>query len=123
MGASSRCGAFRVTAPDGVVTLSGFVGSYAEKIAAENATRGVKGVRAIAQEIEVRLPSDQKRSDDEIARRMLDILLWASWEMKRAFCPSTMASQVPGYFMDPAVQPHDASHIWPWSFFPGTRPP
>ena len=65
-----------VTAKDGVVTLSGFVGSYADKIAAENATRGVKGVQAIAQEIEVRLPSDQKRSDDEIARRMLDILLW-----------------------------------------------
>ena len=65
-----------VTAQDGVVTLSGFVGSYAEKIAAESATRGVKGVRAIAQEIEVRLPSDQKRSDDEIARRMIDILLW-----------------------------------------------
>jgi len=65
-----------VTAQDGVVTLSGFVGSYAQKIAAENASRGVKGVRAIAQEIEVRLPSDQKRSDDEIARRMIDILLW-----------------------------------------------
>ena len=65
-----------VTAQDGVVMLSGFVGSYAEKIAAENAARGVKGVRAIAQEIEVRLPSDQKQSDDEIARRMLDILLW-----------------------------------------------
>lgn len=65
-----------VTAQDGVVTLSGFVGSYAQKVAAEKATHGVKGVRAIAQEIEVRLPSDQKRSDDEIARRMLDILLW-----------------------------------------------
>ncbi len=65
-----------VTAQDGVVTLSGFVGTYAQKIAAETATRGVKGVRAIAQEIEVRLPSDQKRSDGEIAGRMLDILHW-----------------------------------------------
>lgn len=65
-----------VAAQGGVVTLSGFVGSYAQKVAAERAVRGVKGVRAIAQEIEVRLPSDQKRSDDEIARRMLDILRW-----------------------------------------------
>ena len=65
-----------ITAQDGVVTLSGFVSSYAQKIAVERATHTVKGVRAIAQEIEVRLPSDQKRSDDEIARRMLDILLW-----------------------------------------------
>lgn len=65
-----------VTAQDGVVTLSGFVGSYAQKIAAEKAVRRVKSVRAIAEEIEVRLPSDQKRSDDEIAHRMLDILRW-----------------------------------------------
>jgi osmotically-inducible protein OsmY len=65
-----------VTAQDGVVTLSGFVGSLAEKVAAEQAARRVKGVRAIAEEIEVRLPSAQKRSDDEIARRVLDILDW-----------------------------------------------
>lgn len=45
-----------VTAQDGVVTLSGFVGSLAEKVAAEQAARRVKGVRAIAEEIEVRLP-------------------------------------------------------------------
>lgn len=60
----------------GVVTLSGFVRSYAEKLAAERAARRVKGVRAIAEEIEVRLPSDTKRADDEIAARALDILKW-----------------------------------------------
>jgi osmotically-inducible protein OsmY len=42
-----------------------------------NALRGVsKGVKAIAEEIEVRLPSDTKRADDEIAARALDILKW-----------------------------------------------
>jgi osmotically-inducible protein OsmY len=65
-----------VAANKGVVTLSGFVTSYAEKAAAERATRRVKGVKAIAEEIEVRLPSHTKRADDDIAARAVDILKW-----------------------------------------------
>jgi len=65
-----------VTANHGVVTLTGFVTSYAEKTMAERAARRVKGVKAIAEEIEVRLPSDTKRADDEIAARAVDILKW-----------------------------------------------
>ena len=65
-----------VAVENGVVTLTGHVSSYAEKIAAEQAVRRVKGVRAIAQEIEVRFPSDKKTADDEIAKRALDILRW-----------------------------------------------
>jgi osmotically-inducible protein OsmY len=65
-----------VTANDGVVTLTGHVSSYAEKTAAEGAARRVKGVRAVADEIEVRYPSDKKTSDDEIAKRALSILKW-----------------------------------------------
>jgi osmotically-inducible protein OsmY len=65
-----------VTAHHGVVTLSGFVGSYGEKFAAERAAQRVKGVRAIAEEIDVRLPSDKKHADDEIAARAADILKW-----------------------------------------------
>ena len=57
-----------VAAENGVVTLSGHVGSYAEKLTAERVVQRVKGVRAIAQEIEVRWPSNQKTNDDEIAR-------------------------------------------------------
>ena len=60
----------------GVATLSGHVGSFIEKHAAERAARRVKGVRAVAQEIEVRLPLDKKTSDDEIAARALKILDW-----------------------------------------------
>jgi osmotically-inducible protein OsmY len=67
-----------VTVEDGVVTLSGHVGSYAEKYAAEKAAKRVKGVRAIAQEIEIRFPSDKKTSDDQIAKRALDIIAWNS---------------------------------------------
>jgi len=65
-----------VTANKGVVTLTGFVTSYAEKLAAERAARRVKGVKAIAEEIEVRLPSDTKHADDEIAARAVNILHW-----------------------------------------------
>lgn len=67
-----------VTAEDGVVTLTGHVGSFAEKFTAEKATKRVKGVRAIAQEIEIRFPNDKKTSDDQIAKRALDIIAWDS---------------------------------------------
>jgi osmotically-inducible protein OsmY len=65
-----------VAADKGVVTLSGHVASYAEKLAAVAATRRIKGVRAIADEIQVRYPSDRKTSDDEIAKRAINILEW-----------------------------------------------
>lgn len=57
--------AIGVTAHDGVVTLTGFVGTYAEKLAAERAVKAIRGVRAVANDIVVRLMVD--RSDDEIA--------------------------------------------------------
>jgi osmotically-inducible protein OsmY len=65
-----------VTANHGVVTLSGHVGSYAQKQAAETAARRVKGVKAVAEEIEVRLPFDTKRSDDDIAAAAIHRLAW-----------------------------------------------
>jgi osmotically-inducible protein OsmY len=65
-----------VVVEDGVVTLTGHVSSYAEKIAAERAVKRVAGVHAVAQEIEVRYPSDKKTQDDQIAKRALDILAW-----------------------------------------------
>lgn len=65
-----------VTAKNGVVTLSEFVDSYAAKTAAERAAARVQGVKAIAEEIEVRLPSHQKHADDEIAERAVRILTW-----------------------------------------------
>jgi osmotically-inducible protein OsmY len=65
-----------VAVADGVVTLTGYVKSYAEKIAAERAVKRVKGVKAIAEEIEVRFLSDRKTADDQIAKRALDIIAW-----------------------------------------------
>ncbi|MFC5525370.1 BON domain-containing protein [Rhodanobacter ginsengisoli] len=67
-----------VTAERGVITLSGHVPSYTQKVAAERAAWRVKGVKAIAQEIQVRFPGDKKSNDDEIAQRAIDILAWTS---------------------------------------------
>jgi osmotically-inducible protein OsmY len=59
-----------------VVTLTGHVETFSEKFAAERAVRRVKGVTAVAQEIEVHLPADRKTADDEIAQRAVKILEW-----------------------------------------------
>src|SRR6476661_7716417 len=59
-----------------VVSLSGHVNSYAEKIAAIAAARRVRGVHAIAENIEVRYPFQSKTADDQIAKRAMDILKW-----------------------------------------------
>ena len=67
-----------VAVDQNVVTLTGHVGSYAQKLAALSAVRRVKGVHGIADEIEVRAPSDAKMSDDEIAGRAFNVLSWDS---------------------------------------------
>ena len=65
-----------VAAQHGVVTLSGIVSSLAEKVAAEQAARRVKGVQGIAQKIVVRLPTAHRHTDEEIADRALKVLNW-----------------------------------------------
>jgi osmotically-inducible protein OsmY len=67
-----------VSVDDGIVTLTGHVRTYNEKLVAEAATKRVKGVRAIAQEIVVRYPDDKKTADDQIAKRVLDVIAWDS---------------------------------------------
>jgi osmotically-inducible protein OsmY len=67
-----------VAADKGVITLTGHVASFAEKQAALAAARRVVGVQAIADEIQVRYPSNKKTADDEIAKRAVDILRWDS---------------------------------------------
>jgi osmotically-inducible protein OsmY len=65
-----------VTAHEGVVTLTGMVKSYPEKLAAERVTKRVRGVRAIANDVEVRLPGTAERTDTEIARAAVEALKW-----------------------------------------------
>jgi osmotically-inducible protein OsmY len=61
-----------VAVKDGVVTLSGFVSSYMEKDAAEKAAKRVYGVRAVANDLQVKLAST--RTDPEIARDVVEEL-------------------------------------------------
>jgi osmotically-inducible protein OsmY len=61
-----------LSARDGVVTLSGYVATYAARLAAERAARRVYGVKAIANELEVMLPVG--RIDPDIAKDALDAL-------------------------------------------------
>jgi len=65
-----------VAAKAGVVTLTGHVENYANKAAAEAAVRRVKGVKAVAEEIEVRLPFETKRDDGDIAAAAINRLMW-----------------------------------------------
>jgi osmotically-inducible protein OsmY len=67
-----------VAVDKGVVTLSGLVPSFANKLLVEKAVRRVKGVRAIAEELVVRYASMPKTSDPEIAKRVADVLEWDS---------------------------------------------
>jgi osmotically-inducible protein OsmY len=63
---------------DGVATLAGFVNSYADKWTAERAASKVKGVKAIANNIEVKLPSSSTRPDPDIAHAAVSALKWNS---------------------------------------------
>lgn len=67
-----------VAVDQGVVGLTGHVLSYGEKLAALKAVRRIRGVRAIADEIDVRVPNHKQTADDEIARRVADILNWCA---------------------------------------------
>ncbi|MGY3332495.1 osmotically-inducible protein OsmY [Mesorhizobium sp. USDA 4775] len=65
-----------VAVEEGIVTLTGHVSSYWEKTTAENVVKRVKGVKGIAEEIEVRLIGQKGTADDEIARRAVDAVTW-----------------------------------------------
>ena len=68
-----------VTADQGVVRLSGYVSTYAEKIAAEQAVKRVVGVRAAVMEsLEVRVMDGIADADEEIAMRARTSLSWAA---------------------------------------------
>jgi osmotically-inducible protein OsmY len=60
-------GEIGVTVKDGVVTLTGAVETYAEKVSAERAAMGVSGVRAVTDKIVVRLPSRFPATRDKTA--------------------------------------------------------
>jgi osmotically-inducible protein OsmY len=65
-----------VTVDLGAVSLLGTVDTYAEKWAAEEATKRVSGVRTVAQDLTVKLVGDHERSDSEVAAAVQRALEW-----------------------------------------------
>ena len=65
-----------VAVKDGVVTLTGWVDSYTKRWAAEDAAHRVRGVKAVANEIEVRLSPSSERTDADIAAAAVRALEW-----------------------------------------------
>lgn len=68
-----------VTVRDGVVTLTGWVDSTAAKWAAERCAQRVRGVRVVADDVEVRLPGSAERTDEDIAVAVSRALEWDSF--------------------------------------------
>jgi osmotically-inducible protein OsmY len=60
----------------GIVTLTGTVATYAEKVSAERAAKRLSGVRAVANDIEVQPIGSMKRTDTDIAQAVLRALDW-----------------------------------------------
>jgi len=60
----------------GVVTLTGIVDTYAKKVAAEKAVKNVIGVKAVADDIEVKYGDAYKKTDKEIAKAVVNALSW-----------------------------------------------
>ena len=73
-----------VAVKDGVVTLSGNVDSYTKRWAAERAAKRVSGVKAVAEEITVKLPDPYRRADEDIARSATNVLEWHFWSRMTA---------------------------------------
>lgn len=65
-----------VAVKDGVVTLTGYVDSYLKKLAAKEAALRVQGVKAVANDIQVRLPGMSERTDTDLARAAREALQW-----------------------------------------------
>ncbi len=71
--------ALAVSVKDGVVALSGHLGTFAEKRAVEKAVRRVAGVRGLALDLDVQLAPEHRRGDSDIARAALAALQWHAW--------------------------------------------
>jgi osmotically-inducible protein OsmY len=65
-----------VIVKNGIVTLTGWIDSYLKKVAAEEDAQRVPGVKAVVNDIEVRLPGSAERTDADLAKAVLDALRW-----------------------------------------------
>ena len=90
---------------NGVVTLAGYVDSYFDKWKAERVASRVKGVKAVANNIEVKLPSSSERPDPELAQAVA--AQRATAPLKDS--PSMNANPCSGCACELTARPH---HDW-----------
>jgi osmotically-inducible protein OsmY len=67
-----------VLVKDGMVTLNGYATSYIEKWSAVNAVKRVTGVKAITDEIEVKIPDVDRRTDEDITLAAINQIEWST---------------------------------------------
>jgi osmotically-inducible protein OsmY len=67
-----------VSVRDGIVTLTGSVRSYAEKLVVARAAKRLGGVRGLAEDIAVKLPESSRRADSEIGAAAADAIKWTA---------------------------------------------
>ena len=77
-----------VSVDNGAVSLLGAVDTYAEKWAAENATKRVGGVRTVAQDLTVKIQNEHQHSDSEIAAAVQTALQW------HVYVPNSVTAKV-----------------------------
>jgi osmotically-inducible protein OsmY len=65
-----------ISVRDGIVTLTGSVSNYAEKLAAAQAAKRVAGLRGLAEDIVVKLPESSRRTDSDITAAAVDAMKW-----------------------------------------------
>jgi osmotically-inducible protein OsmY len=106
-----------VTANAGVVTMTGHVESFSEKAGAEQAVRRVRGVKGVAENLEVRLPFEHQRGDDDIAAAALERLAWNASIPRDAFQVTvengwvTLTGQADWYYQKMAAE-HDVAGLF-----------
>lgn len=83
-----------VTVKDGVVTLTGHLGTYAEKVAVQRAAQRVAGVKALAVELTVQLASSHQRTDAQIAASAEHVIDWNALVPKAKIRPVVEAGWI-----------------------------
>lgn len=99
-----------ISVKDGVVTIAGVVDTYAQRYTAERAVLRVRGVRAMANELNVKLPGMFERSDAELAHAAVHALRWSiqvpddKLQVKVANGWLTLEGQVDYFFQKEAAE-------------------
>jgi osmotically-inducible protein OsmY len=111
-----------VVVQDGVVTLTGWVDSYTKKWSAERAALRVKGVKAVANDIEVRLPGSAEHTDSDIAAAAIRALEWDAFVPAENIQVTVNKGSWSGPASGPRQRSSSARSRTPWCVAPRRTP-